>query len=197
MSDLPQLGLRAGLPENLLFLTRKHPRPTWPGNPGLGETGQIWLHNHGYFRMLAQEIAADLDALRIAGEATARTAPHFVRQANNLLGGLEGHHNIEDAHYFPRFRAAEPRLIRGFDIMDADHHVIHAAIHDFADAARVYLRALGDGQGALTSQTNFALDAMAATTAKFRRAMTQHLDDEEDLVIPLILERALADPEFG
>ena len=38
-----------------------------------------------------------------------------------LLGNLHGHHQIEDHHYFPVFRQAEPRLAAGFGLLANDH----------------------------------------------------------------------------
>ena len=41
------------------------------------------------------------------------------------------------------------------------------------------------------------MDALAEVVGRFAPLMRQHLADEEDLVIPLILERARLDPEFN
>lgn len=59
------------------------------------------------------------------------------------------------------------------------------------------LRRLGTAQGIMTSGQPFAVDALAVTVARIAPLLRQHLADEEDIVIPLILDRAKADPEFG
>lgn len=187
MSDLA-LKERGGLPADLLFLLNEHPRDTWEPRiiKGLGRT---WLHMHGSFRDTSRALADSIDAVREAGAFTPGFAPRFAQAASGLLGHLDAHHNIEDHHYFPIFRQTEPRLIRGFEIMDADHHVIHDAIESFAGAGNAFLRGIGGAEGRPSDTQNRALDAMAAEIARFRRLLTRHLDDEEDLVIPLIVER--------
>ena len=42
-----------------------------------------------------------------------------------------------------------------------------------------------------------AAGRFATELVDFERMLARHLDDEEDLVIPYLLERARADPDFG
>lgn len=191
------LGSRTGLPEDLLFLTRKHPRGTWRGQSALAGTGEIWLGNHDYFRAITAKIADQLTRLREDGETTYDSAPALRRHIGSLLGSLDGHHRIEDHHYFPAFQRVEPRLVRGFEILDADHHLIHDAIDELAAVTQASLRRLGQAEGVMTSDQKYAVDDLAATVDRIAPLLRQHLADEEDIVIPLILERAKADPEFG
>lgn len=197
MEDALKLGSRAGLPDDLLFLTRKHPRGGWRGQSALAGTGEIWLANHDYFRAITAKIAEQLTRLREDGETTHDSAPGLRRHIGSLLGSLDGHHRIEDNHYFPMFQRAEPRLLRGFEILDADHHLIHDAIDELAATTQDSLRRLGTAEAVMTSDQRFAVDALAGTVDRIAPLLRQHLADEEDIVIPLILERAKADPEFG
>lgn len=59
------------------------------------------------------------------------------------------------------------------------------------------LRRLGQTAGVMTGDQRRALDALADVSGRFAPLLRQHLADEEDLVIPLILERARLDPEFS
>ena len=58
----------------------------------------------------------------------------FRKQALPLLdahlGHLHGHHRLEDQHYFPAMRRAEPRLDKGFDLLAADHERIDASVRE-------------------------------------------------------------------
>lgn len=197
MDDTLKLGTRKGLPTDLLFLTEKHPRGTWRGQSALAGTGDIWLANHDYFRAITAKIAEQLTRLREDGHTTYDSAPGLRRHIGSLLGSLDGHHRIEDNHYFPMFQRAEPRLLRGFEILDADHHLIHDAIDEMAAATQDSLRRLGTAEGVMTSDQRYAVDALADVVDRIAPLLRQHLADEEDIVIPLILERAKADPEFG
>lgn len=197
MDDTLKLGTREGLPSDLLFLTEKHPRGTWRGQSALAGTGDIWLANHDYFRAITAKIAEQLTRLREDGHTTYDSAPGLRRHIGSLLGSLDGHHRIEDNHYFPMFQRAEPRLLRGFEILDADHHLIHDAIDEMAAATQDSLRRLGTAEGVMTSDQRYAVDGLADVVDRIAPLLRQHLADEEDIVIPLILERAKADPEFG
>lgn len=197
MDDTLKLGTREGLPSDLLFLTEKHPRGTWRGQSALAGTGDIWLANHDYFRAITAKIAEQLTRLREDGHTTYDSAPGLRRHIGSLLGSLDGHHRIEDNHYFPMFQRAEPRLLRGFEILDADHHLIHDAIDELAAATQDSLRRLGTAEGVMTSDQRYAVDGLADVVDRIAPLLRQHLADEEDIVIPLILERAKADPEFG
>ena len=109
-----------------------------------------------------------------------------------LLSQLGVHHQIEDHHYFPIFRAADERLARGFDVLEGDHHVIHADMAATAETANALLRALqglGDGEAETLRRRG---DDYAAASGALLKGLIRHLDDEEDLIVPLILERGEA-----
>ena len=102
-----------------------------------------------------------------------------------LLSQLGVHHQIEDYHYFPIFRAADERLARGFNVLEQDHHAIHADMGRTADTANALLRALV-GQSDTLKRCS---DDYAAASGALLNGLIRHLDDEEDLIVPLILDR--------
>lgn len=176
---------RKGLPEDLLLLVRRYPRETWQDHRNLGGVARMWLGRHGMFRELGDALAARTDAFREGKAGDARAfigwlAPRF----NFFLSELHGHHSIEDQHYFPVFRAADARLAHGFDILDADHVMIDRFIHELAEAGVALDRAIASG-GATDAQSERLTQRFDATIG----ALARHLDDEEDLIVPLILER--------
>ena len=181
------LGLerRAGLPEDLRYLVEKYPREAWLGHANIGGMASMWLQRHDMFRELGGHLSSGIADYR-EGRATApEFAQFFAPRLQFFLGQLDGHHNVEDQHYFPIFAAAEKRLKRGFDILDADHHLIHEALDRNADTANGFLRALQEGP----DRQRFAADAYADENTRLVAMLTRHLADEEDLIIPLILDR--------
>ena len=145
---------------------------------------RFWLSRHAMFRELAGMIRAIETQFR-EGELPPDRFPRlFVPRLQFLLQQLEVHHQIEDFHYFPIFRAADERLARGFDVLEGDHHAIHADMARVAETANALLRALsGD------ADTRAARDAYAAASGALLDGLARHLDDEEDLIVPLILDR--------
>ena len=115
----------------------------------------------------------------------AEFAREFVPRLQFMLDQLNVHHQIEDLHYFPIFRAADAQLARGFDVLEGDHHHIHGEMARTAETANALLQALrGDADLLRRSSDDYA-DASGALI----KGLVRHLDDEEDLIVPLILDR--------
>jgi hemerythrin-like domain-containing protein len=189
-ADLDALALarRSGWPDDLRVLITRYPREQWEGHANLGEMARFWLSRHAMFRELSTMIE-DIAAKFRAGALPAAEFPkQFVPRLQFLLSQLDVHHQIEDLHYFPIFKAAEARLARGFDVLEGDHHAIHADMAATADTANALLRALSGDADALKR----CGDAYAKASGALIKGLIRHLDDEEDLIVPLILERGEA-----
>lgn len=180
-----ELERRAGLPDDLRWLVEKYPREEWQRHANIGGMASFWLQRHDMFRDLGEMLTGVIGDYREGRLDATQFAQFFVPRLNFFLGQLDGHHNVEDHQYFPVFANAEKRLKRGFDILDADHHDIHESLERNAQAANVFLRALQDN----ADQQRFAADGYADENSRLVAMLTRHLADEEDLIIPLILDR--------
>jgi hypothetical protein len=170
------------VPEEWLFLRRLHPREGWQAEPRLGELGRFWLARHALFRNLAQEVGGRVAALCVADDAwTGGRA--LAPRLQLFLGELDGHHRIEDVHYFPAFRRAEPRLAKGFALLDADHHALEVAIGDVVASAQALLTSLAPERPAPEAE----LARHARALERLQAGLIRHFDDEEDLVVPLLI----------
>jgi hypothetical protein len=179
------LARRSGWPESLRVLLKKYPREQWQSHANLGDMAQFWLSRHGMFRELATMIQ-EIEAQFRSGTLPAAEFPQvFVPRLQFLLSQLNAHHQIEDHHYFPIFRAADERLARGFDVLEGDHHVIHADMARVTETANALLRALSGDADTLRGRG----DDYAAASGTLLKGLVRHLDDEEDLIVPLILDR--------
>lgn len=186
-ADPTALEARAHLPEALRFLLADYPRRIWGSHPNFGPTTKFYLDRHAMFR----ECFAVMRRLSAEALDAPRPAPGFARDLARVggffLGELSTHHSIEDQHYFPALQRLEPRLTRGFAILDRDHHAIHDALDRFAAAANGALAAAqapGDPKRALA--------ALEAELARFDPMLDRHLNDEEEIVIPVMLDRGEA-----
>jgi hemerythrin-like domain-containing protein len=187
-TDLDDLALarRSGWPEDLRVLVARYPREQWDTHPNLGETARFWLSRHVMFRELSdaiEQIAALFRAGRLPPEEFAR---QFVPRLQFMLDQLNVHHQIEDIHYFPIFRAADDRLARGFDVLEGDHHHIHGDMALTAETANALLRSLQGGGDTMRRCSDNYADA----SGTLLKGLVRHLDDEEDLIVPLILDRS-------
>lgn len=177
---------REGLPEELLALARLHPRATWEASARLGPLARFWLERHAMFRRLDAMIREAADAAAEGRIDPAAFRPWLARHLGIAVAGLEEHHAVEDRRYFPIFRRAEPRLAPGFELLERDHDAIHAAIERVVERANVLLAPPPLADAAALRD---ALARFRDAHAEHGRALLRHLDDEEDLVVPLLIER--------
>lgn len=187
MSDDDPLGLerRTGLPADLLKLLETYPREAWAGHDNIHGLASMWLQRHDMFRDVGGTLTGAIADYREERTDARAFARFFAPRLEFFLAQLNGHHQVEDMHYFPVFARAESRLKRGFVILDRDHHLIHEALELNAETANAFLRALGEDE----DRRRFAADAYAAQNERLVAMLARHLDDEEDLIVPLILDR--------
>lgn len=185
ISDDLLLEARAGLPDDLRFLLEKYPREDWTGHENVQGMAMFWLERHNMFRELGGILTNAIGDYREGRTDAAQFAQFFAPRLNFFLSHLDGHHNVEDHQYFPTFARIEPRLKRGFDILDSDHHLIHDALERNAETANGFIRALQENE----DRQRFAADLYADENERLVAMLARHLDDEEDLIIPLILDR--------
>jgi iron-sulfur cluster repair protein YtfE (RIC family) len=179
MSD--GLQMRDGLPEHLQVLRKLYPREAWTGHAHFNGLTAFWLERHGMFRQVMTRLIGDTQAMLDA--RAPRFSAEMPRLTGFLLDQLHGHHGIEDDHYFPMFRGLDGRLQAGFDLLDADHHALDAQMASLAEASNAVLRAMHTGE-----VPRDTLAALLAVQEEFDRFLSRHLEDEEDLIVPIILE---------
>ena len=184
MTDL-SLTTRAALPPALRVLVEELPRETWESHPHFSELIRFWLDRHLMFRQITARMLEDAEAALDAQMGVAFYARKLAHLGGTLVNDLHMHHRIEDAHYFPVLQRLDTRLAPGFDLLDSDHHEIDAALHRFADSANLLLR---DPTGAPdpTALCGTIRDEIAVLS----KVLLRHLEDEEELVVPVLLSHA-------
>lgn len=179
MTDAITLAARQGLPAELLALLDEYPRAGWPAHPGFHGLVSFWLDRHMGFRSLTDCIRHETEAL-VDGKTDLATFPQcLVPLGRRLVDELIGHHQIEDDAYFPELAALEPRLTKGFDILDADHHELDTLLDSFVAGANAVLQ---------SPDMRNAAAAFHDSLTPFTTMLHRHLTDEEDLILPVILK---------
>ena len=183
-SELP-LAKRSGLPAEIAYLRAAYPAAEWRRHAAFGQLSAFWLQIHDSLRAQAAELQAVTRAFQPGTDDPATFQHAFVPRLNHFLQHLNAHHHIEDSAYFPKFRALDPRMVRGFDLLEADHGLIEETLRASVDGARGLLAALAqpdrDGR-------QRALEAYAGPSDTLLVLLRRHLADEEELVIPAMLE---------
>ena len=185
---LATLAERSGLPDDLQTLVRAFPRAEWRAR--IGPFTAFYLERHELFRRMSERLRTETEAALDGAIAPQRHAAMVSRLGGQFLTGLHGHHQIEDAHYFPRIAKLEPGVAHAFDLLEADHHEIDAALSAFQDQANAVIRAVIDDRGA-----HDAAGAFHKGLLTLEGLLARHLEDEEDIVVPLMLKYGEASVE--
>ena len=158
-------------------LLAERPRDSW-ADPRLPETARFWLQMHDGFRRQQ----ATMSRLISEGALDPRAGhPQLVQTLNGFLGNLDGHHRVESGHYFPTFRRTEPRVAEGLDLLDRDHDAIHEQLEALHATGLALHQAISSGGSGTDEMARFGDVLNLAVPALIR-----HLDDEEEIVIPLL-----------
>ncbi|MEM1130208.1 MAG: hemerythrin domain-containing protein [Pseudomonadota bacterium] len=183
MTPSSELGLdeREGLPDALRVLLAEFPRLTWAEHPNFGDLTKFWLSRHAMFREL-MDILQDNTRGFLDGKSAPEALQRQVhRYGYALLAGLHEHHGVEDHHYFPLMRMQDARLARGFDLLDADHQALDTWLADLSETA----------QPVLNGATPDTAGKLLATLDTLAPLLHRHLEDEEDLIVPVILKTGM------
>jgi hemerythrin-like domain-containing protein len=180
--DALPLATREGLPAEYHLLLADYPREGWPAHRDFNGLAAFWLDRHLNFRRVMGVLRSDAEALIDRRIDPQLWGQRLVRLGSGFLGDLVGHHQIEDDAYFPKLAALEPRIAGGFEVLDRDHHALHDLIERFASGANAALAQAEDGA------RREAAAAFRTDLVTFERMLARHLEDEEDLVLPVVLK---------
>jgi iron-sulfur cluster repair protein YtfE (RIC family) len=178
------LASRKGLPSEFLYLREAFPRERWSMG-GLHPTARRWLHMHGGFRAHQAEMGAMVEAWRADQIDLPTLHQTLIPALQQFLQHLDGHHRIESGHYFPALQQLEPRIAAGIDLLDRDHDAIHAHIEAMVGTGRALHQAVASG----AADAGGRVERLAEVLDRAGPQLARHLDDEEEIVIPLIALR--------
>ena len=179
------LDHRKQWPDELQVLLKKFPRNSWKKQSS--SLSRFWLDKHDEFRYQARL----LNDITLKYREQKVDGPEFVKRLGPplqmFLSHLHGHHSIEDDHYFPRFKASDKRLAPGFDVLETDHYLLHEGMSEITETFNAFAERIRSSKKNSVHQR--AGDRYLASADLFFKRMLQHLADEEDLIIPLMLEQ--------
>jgi hemerythrin-like domain-containing protein len=179
---------RAQLPDALRVLLADYPRAGWEDDPGFDGLIRFWLDRHLMFRRIMGEMRSGTEAMLDRKMAPDRYASMVSRYGGMFVNGLHEHHTIEDTYYFPKLATKDPRITRGFEILDKDHHAIDGFLAGFVDRANEVINTSADRDALQT-----VAGAFQEELTQLERLLNRHLVDEEDLIVPVILRYGSSD----
>jgi len=188
LSDTPDDALaltsRGGLPVELLYLRDQFPRDRWTA--ALDQTAAFWMQMHAGFRDHQAHMDGLVGQWRADGDAAALHR-QLIPALQAFLQHLDGHHRIESGQYFPMMRRIEPKIGAGIDLLDRDHDTIHETLEAMFRDGLAFHQAMVSRAPEATDKAGRLADRIGANA----RPLLRHLEDEEDIIIPLIQLRGL------
>ncbi len=165
-------------------LLERHPRATGPATRS--SAAGFWLEVHEHLRRDAAGLAAASNDYR---GSPAQLAAVSAPRLRGLVAAMQGHHQVEDFHYFPALRRQAPTLVAGFDRLERGHATLQRKI-DAALAALVELSAAvrRSAEPSAPATVELAAQRYVEAAAALCHELEGHLNDEEALVVPLLIE---------
>ncbi len=177
------LATRDGLSAELRALLFAIPAAEWPKHANYAGLAEFWQAVHRSLRSESGALAkglAELSEIAPGDLQSGLLLCELRSLGRHFVGHAHVHHHIEDDHYFPKLKRAFSLLTRPVDLLDGDHRVLEESL----DAVERHLNALS-AERAERDAVGSALDDVQ----KLDRILGRHLADEEDIVIPALLQR--------
>jgi hemerythrin-like domain-containing protein len=178
---LEPLATRTALPDALRVLLDAHPRESWQAHRQFHGLVSFWLERHMMFRQIMAHMTRETEAFLDGSRDARGFAQGIARYGGLFVNQLHGHHAIEDQHYFPLLRTKDARIETGFDLLDADHHALDGILNRFVEQANAAI------SGAEGAQARLGAGVLRDGLIDLERLIGRHLEDEEDLIVPVIL----------
>ena len=158
LADLLE-GIRQPLPD----ITR----PVWRFHDNFNDLLDFWLRRHGAFRSLMTDLSKALEEFGTDGPDI-HEEEQLMEMWSLFREQLKQHQDVEDSVYFPVVLTLNPAFELAFERLSEDHDALLdciAAVEDAEDSAGM-------------------MEAMLILNDK----LLGHMEAEEDLVMPLVLE---------
>lgn len=175
------LNNRKHLPSALRTLVEEYPRNIWEGHTNFDGLVKFWLERHLMFRKLVTMMRDDVEKREAKTLDPVQHAQRLARLGNMFVSELHMHHNIEDHQYFPVLQKLETSLVRGFEILDKDHHALDEHLEAFTSDANILI------QDPIAENPK-AVQEFHDGLGRLEGFLNRHLIDEEELVVPIILK---------
>ncbi len=160
-----------------LFLFNKLPPDQWFSADYAYKTSG-WLKVHTNIRK-RQRILTQISEGYQSGEYDwSEYRSQILKRINMHVLKLHQHHGVEDEGFFPEFIRMYPQLQAGFEILGRDHVRLDALLDK--------LQVQNDTLARSEIEDKALAEQLHQTLVDATDLLSQHLTDEEDLVIPIL-----------
>ena len=184
MTSSSNLPKRDGLPAHLKVLLDEHPRDGWSDHENFSELTKFWLNRHLMFRKALETLLLEGNQFLNGEREPQKYAALITKVGGFFVNELHTHHHMEDHFYFPLLTRQDERLEGGFTLLDSDHQQLAELLERMAHNGADLVNKISSKSEA----SMYAADNLQKVLGKFEKFMDRHLTDEEELIVPIILE---------
>jgi len=168
-------------------------RSEWSTHPNYHSIASHFLGFHEHFRSDLRKLVrvSNVDEPYRGGggrnraQALQRRVRELSRAFSQLNSHLHTHHSIEDRHVFPQAIRANKGLTTAVGMLEKDHGTMNKLLKGAEGAISTAEKARSE------TDLEEGLARCHQALVALSTFMSQHLQDEEDLLIPLMLEGVL------
>jgi hypothetical protein len=165
----------------LRVLLATHPRESWKAHPDFHGLVSFWLERHMMFRQLMDHMTRETEAFLDGNREAQGFAEGVARYGGLFVNQLHGHHHIEDHALLPA--SAGEGCTHRAGVRPAGCGP-SCARRDPEHGSWLRRTARSRGRPGLTRRRRRRAQGRPDG---FERLIGRHLEDEEDLIVPVIL----------
>ncbi len=178
---------RAPMPDAQKILFQDYPRDAWSEHPNFKQKTMNWMNAHQGFKGLAEICCGAVEFGLDKKWSEEKVAQYLGYYGNMMVQSLHGHHNWEDRSFFPEIIAADSRAEAGLDLLESDHQELDMRLDTITHQANRVLK-LTDLD---PTQLQDELGLLQPELKALGKLLERHLEDEEDLIVPIIIHNKL------
>ena len=179
------MTLRA--PLEPLALLKEFPRSQWTSTRQQQPTARLLLSRHGGFRRRVEGLLSTTQDALADRQSPPEFCYYLATELHYFVPLLEGHHQAETARLYPRLLSHFPMAAQSFQVLEKDHNQLDEAIEELSQSPE---RLMTQAPTRKTFHTE--TERLFEQLSEFQKRLARHLDDEEDLVIPILLKLELS-----
>lgn len=169
-------------------LLTDYPRGSWQAHAHFSRCDiDSWMGAHRSFKRVANSLQTQTELCLDDAVSTDNLVRTLRQYGGSLVNSLHGHHSWEDSFLFPDLMKKESRIQHGLDMLESDHVQLDKLLNQLVQSTNDAARCAESNE----TVSRDAVGELQQHTEALGKLLTRHLSDEEDLIVPVVLNQEL------
>ena len=169
---------RNSIPSELKTLLLDYPRAVWERHPNFTDFSDFWLQRHAMFRELGTRLIQLSQSMLDKDIDGREYQQQLFKFSEFMLYELHTHHIMEDTYFFPEIGRNDTKVQTAIELLESDHVQIGKLVKDYTISLKLC---------STPRETSAKADSLLSLQSGFNEALRQHLNDEEEIIVPAAL----------